>query len=231
MKILLVNPNSSANVSHNMRAVLSPPDGVELETYTAPESAPREITGVETSKTSESIVLDDIKKRNIADNYDGFVVCCYSDHPLIRSLAALSGKPVIGIMQATLLYALSNANLQKSFILTSTSGWEPILDKGIVDFMGVDKFPAKKFQRTIGLDIAVTNLANEEEYGKIRIKVADILNEKYKDDEINCVLLGCAGMAGLSAKLAADFPGVLFVDSVEIALEFIVGLVRFSKLK
>lgn len=231
MKILLVNPNSSEKVSRNMRDVLTPPEEVDLETYTAPASAPREITGVETSKTSESIVLNDIRNRNIAEKYDGFIVCCYSDHPLIKSLAALSGKPVIGIMQATLLYALLNPSLQKLFILTSTSGWEPILDQGIIDFLGVDEFPIKKFQKTIGLDIAVTNLANEEEYGKIREKVTHILKSQYKEDSIGCVLLGCAGMAGLNTKLSSDFPGILFVDSVEIALEFLIGLVRFSTIK
>lgn len=231
MKILLVNPNSSEKVSRNMRDVLSPPEGVILETYTAPDSAPREITGVETSKTSESIVLEDIRQRGIAENYDGFIVCCYSDHPLIKSLSALSGKPVIGIMQATLLYSLLNPNLQKLFILTSTSGWEPLLDQGIQDFLGVKEFPSTKFQRTVGLDIAVTNLANEEEYGKIRDKVTHILKDEYKGDHIDCVLLGCAGMAGLNTKLSTDFPGVLFIDSVEIALEFLMGLVRFSKNK
>ncbi|KAI5970392.1 DCG1 [Candida margitis] len=229
MKILLVNPNSSEKVSRNMRNVLSPPESVNLDTYTAPDSSPREITGIETSKQSETVVLEDIKNRRIAEEYDGFIVCCYSDHPLIKSLAALSNKPVMGIMQATLLYALSNPNIQKSFILTSTSGWEPLLDQGIIDFLGVDGFPAKKFQKTIGLDIAVTNLANEEEYGKIREKVRFILGHQYKTDNIDCVLLGCAGMAGLNSKLGADFPGVFFIDSVEIALELLIGLIRFSK--
>ena len=79
-----------------------------------------------------------------------------------------------------------------------------------------------------GLDIAVTNLANEEEYSKIREKATHILKTQYKADNIDCVLLGCAGMAGLNKKLSSDFPGVLFIDSVEIALELLIGLVRFS---
>ena len=49
-----------------------------------------------------------ILKVNIEDrlNYDGYLVCCYSDHPLVYSLGKLTKKPVMGIMQATLLFAL-----------------------------------------------------------------------------------------------------------------------------
>ncbi|KAI5960442.1 DCG1 [Candida pseudojiufengensis] len=229
MKILIINPNSSVKVTNNLKDILKVPKGVELSFYTAPSSAPKEITGNETSKLSEEIVLNDIKESDISKDYDGFMVCCYSDHPLIKSLSELSKKPVMGIMQATLLYTLSNPNVKKSFILTSTKEWEPILDSGIVDFFGLKEFPKDRFQKTIGLDINVTNLADEKQYGEIKTKLNYILNDLYSNDHINCVLLGCAGMAGLDSKLSIDFPGIYFIDSCKIATEFLTGLIRFNE--
>ena len=44
----------------------------------------------------------------------------------------------------------------------------------------------------------VTNLADEEQFSKIYNVTKSIFNE-YKD--VGCVLLGCAGMAGLDTKL------------------------------
>ncbi|KAI5953482.1 DCG1 [Candida jiufengensis] len=229
MKLLIINPNSSEKVTNNLKGILRSPENVNLSFYTAPSNAPKEITGEKTSKESEIIVLKDIKDKNIANDYDGFMVCCYSDHPLVRSLSELSKKPVMGIMQATLLYTLSNPNVTRSFILTSTSEWESILDKAITNYFGYKEFPVNRFQKTIGLNINVTNLADKEEYGKIKKKVNHILNEQYKNDHINCVLLGCAGMAGLDSKLSTDFPEIYFIDSCKIATEFLIGLVRFNK--
>ena len=48
----------------------------------------------------------------------------------------------------------------------------------------------------------VTNLADEEQFSKIYNVTKSIFNE-YKD--VGCVLLGCAGMAGLDTKLGEKF--------------------------
>ncbi|CAK9437989.1 uncharacterized protein LODBEIA_P23610 [Lodderomyces beijingensis] len=228
ISLLIVNPNSSEKVTTNLKQVVTAPEGAELVFYTAPSAAPKEITGEQTSLESTRIVMADIKERKLDTQHDGFMVCCYSDHPLIQQLSQLTKKPVVGIMQATLIYALSSPFVKKSFVLTSTSAWEPLLDKGIADFAGAASFPSNKFQKTRGLNVSVLNLADDDEYGKIRSRVKEILEVEYKADNIDCVLLGCAGMAGLDKKLEADYPGVRFIDSVKIATHLLNGLVRFE---
>lgn len=223
-QVLVLNPNSSQKVTHNLRETVSAPSTVELSFYTAPSSAPEEITGEETSRQSEKVVLDDLKDKKL--NYDGILVCCYSDHPLVRSLAKLVDCPVMGIMQATLLYALLNGTIRRLFVLTSVSEWLPLLDKAIVDFVGAELFPSGKFQKTRALDVNVTNLSDPEQFAKIEKKVSGFLDE-YKNDNIDCVLLGCAGMAGLDKKLAEKFP-LQFIDSVKIGVDFLTGLMQFK---
>lgn len=228
MKLLIINPNSSEKVTANLSEILTTPEGFSLHFYTAPKEAPAEISGEETSIESEKIALADLLKIGAHTRYDGYLVCCYSDHPLIYSLAKHTKKPILGIMQATLLYSLLNPRVKKLFILTSFNEWEGLLDKGVEDFVGTSGFPIGKFERTKALDISVLSLSDPEEYKKIHKRVEDILQREYARKDINCVLLGCAGMAGLDEKLTNSFPGVLFIDSVKIGVELLAGLVRFE---
>ncbi|GEQ72467.1 hypothetical protein JCM33374_g6154 [Metschnikowia sp. JCM 33374] len=224
--ILVINPNSSTKVTDNLRGILRAPENITLEFYTAPATSPKEIDGTETSILSEQATLPDLLEKNLHTAHDGYLVCCYSDHPLIASLAKQTKKPVLGIMQATLLYSYANARLNKSFVLTSTSGWNSILDEAITAFAGSGVFPASKFQHTRALDVSVLSLADASEFKKISDRL-DVFLEEYKDDGIDCVLLGCAGMAGLDEKLGALYPDIEFIDSCKAGVAFLVSLMSF----
>lgn len=226
--ILVINPNSSVSVSENLRSTVAAPPGVTLEYYTAPLDAPPEISGTETLIQSEQASLPDILQKNLLDKYDGFLVACYSDHPLVYSLAKHTSKPVLGIMQATLLYSYANARARKLFVLTSTSGWLPLLDDAITKVAGAGTFPYEKFQKTRALDVLVLNLSDASEFLKITDRLELFLRE-YAEDHIDCVLLGCAGMAGLDEKLRAKFPSIVFIDSVKAGVEFLVSLTRLGQ--
>ncbi|KAG2732963.1 hypothetical protein G9P44_003953 [Scheffersomyces stipitis] len=224
MKLLVINPNSSEKVTENLSKTVSSPEGVELVFYTGPESAPREIVP-STSCASEQAVLPDLVSKGAIEIYDGFLVCCYSEHPLVGSLQKLTSKPVLGIMQATLLYGLSVGS--KSVIITSVSEWNEVLDTAITDFVGSSSFPSRKFAPTRALDVSVLSLSDPEEFKKIENRVDIVLNKEYADENIKTVLLGCAGMAGLDEKLSAAFEGVVFVDSVKVGVELLASLCRF----
>ncbi|CUM67939.1 uncharacterized protein PRCAT00005652001 [Priceomyces carsonii] len=226
--VFIINPNSSESVTNNLKNVLVMSPNVEYNFYTAPPEAPKEISGHKSSLESERIVLPDLLKKGVLDKYDGFLVCCYSDHPLIHSLGQRTRKPVLGIMQATLTYSLLSSLVNKLFILTSFSDWEPLLDQGIIDYVGSDRFPLGKFQKTKALNISVLDLSDPKEFAKIRERVNYFLNVEYAKEKINCVLLGCAGMAGLDSKLSESFPNVLFIDSVKVGVDLLVTLIKFN---
>lgn len=228
MSILVINPNSSQKVTDNLEKILVAPPNIKLSFYTAPPDAPEEIDGEPALIISEKVVLSDLLSKGLQNQYSGFLVCCYSDHPLVYSLAKQTTAPVLGIMHATLLYSYANARLTKSFVMTSTSGWNDTLDEAIVKFAGADTFPSKKFNRTRALDVLVLKLSDPTEFKKITDRV-EVFLEEYSDDNIDCILLGCAGMAGLDDKLSEKFPGIVFVDSVKIGVEFLTGLMHFGK--
>lgn len=224
MNVLVINPNSSEKVTKDMEAILPQTPGIDYDFYTAPSEAPKEINGTETSIESEQVVLPDLVNKGLL-NYDGYLICCYSDHPLIYSLKAYTNKPIMGIMHGTLLYSIMNHRLQKSIIITSFSSWEPILDEAIMKFFNTDKFPTNRMARTKSLDINVVNLNNPETFEAIVKKVSLILQS---DSTIDCVLLGCAGMVGLDDKLSSQFPKIKFVDGVKISMELLASMMRFE---
>ncbi|KAF8002900.1 hypothetical protein HF325_002145 [Metschnikowia pulcherrima] len=152
--ILVINPNSSVKVTNNLRNILKAPAGLTLEFYTAPSSSPEEIDGTETLILSEKATLPDLLEKKLHLAHDGYLVCCYSDHPLTRTDAS--------------------------------------------------------------------------EFKKISDRV-DLFLQEYKNEKIDCVLLGCAGMAGLDEKLAEIYPDIEFVDSCKAGVAFLLSLMAFAK--
>jgi Asp/Glu/hydantoin racemase len=218
-KFLIVNPNSSESVTENLQQLLPTPPSTELTFYTGPPEAPPEIDGPETSKKSTEACLPDLLK-NYVDHYDGYLICCYSDHPLIYELRNHTEKPVLGIFQASVIYAMSKSP-SKFGILTSTSSWESILDTAVADFFGSVKIPL--FTGTVASNINVLKLGDPKYFKKL-VEKAQICVEAGS----KTVLLGCAGLSGLEGKLEAEFQGVRFIDSVKIGSELLNSLVRFD---
>lgn len=223
MSILIINPNSSKSVSDNLQSLLSPPPGVTFTFYTAPPDAPEEIDGEETSKKSTEVVLKDLKENRskLLEPFNGFLICCYSDHPLVYALRDLTGKSVLGIFQASITYSLAKSP-SKFGILTSTSSWEPLLDHATNKFFGGANVPL--FVGTIATNVNVLGLNDPKNFKKVTDK-AQLL----KDRGASIILLGCAGLSGLESKLEAVVTDVLFIDSVKIGAELLNALLRFEK--
>lgn len=218
-KFLIINPNSSVSVTQNLKSLLPVPPNVQLDFYTAPKVAPLEIDGYDTSIASAEIVYPEIVRDHLK-NYDAFLVCCYSDHPLINELRKVTDKPILGIFQATITYALTQSPA-KFGILTSTRSWEAILDKAVFDFFGGADVPL--FTGTVASNVNVTKLGDDEYFQQV-VDKAKILAERGS----KIIILGCAGLSGLESKLKAAIPGVQFVDSVKIGTELLNTIVRFS---
>lgn len=217
-RFLIINPNSSQSVTDNLKDILPTPPATHLTFYTGPPNAPPEIDGPETSRESTEACLPDLLAHHV-DHYDGYLVCCYSDHPLIYELRKHTSKPVLGIFQATVTYAVTKSP-EKFGILTSTGSWEPILDIAVDDFFGA-KVPL--FTGTVASNIEVLKLSDPKYFKELVARARICVDAGAKT-----VLLGCAGLSGLEGKLEAEFPGVRFIDSVKIGSELLNALVRFD---
>lgn len=108
MRLLLVNPNSSHEITSAFAASLPRYPDVHIATLTAPSPSPAAIQSAVTSIASAYYAFQAILP--LIQDYDGFLVCCYSAHPLVEMLRESTTAPVVGIMQASLVMGIQLGN-------------------------------------------------------------------------------------------------------------------------
>ncbi|KAI5474757.1 protein of Asp/Glu/hydantoin racemase family [Pseudohyphozyma bogoriensis] len=232
--LLIINPNSTPSITTGLEEALSPiaPQGVKLSYYTAPSHAPPSINDYTTACLTAVHCFEDLEKKGALkedSEYDGFLVCCFSDHPLqhmIREhLGPLTTKPVAGIFEAAITHALI---MHKKFGILSTGfGAKPLLTKGVSSFMG-----ANGSERWVGC--VTTGLGVVELREGDQVKVEKCMKEgaaKLAAMGADCILMGCAGMAGMEPLVQAGVRDaglgeVRVMDGGKAGVECLVGLVR-----
>lgn len=237
-RILVVNPNSTHEITLSLANEINSLDllkSVSVQYYTGPKTttpaAPPSINNNYDARISSEACLQDfmLNKPNYLKDFDGYLIACYSDHPLVSALPKIvrPGAVVMGIFQASMLYALNNAtNSSKAAILTSGNDWEPLLDDAIMKFCSTNgNFPKDKFVNTLGSGIPVLELHDPKSYPQIKEKVQDLI-----DNGVRIVLLGCAGLSSLNSTMQKDFPFVKFVDSVKVGVYLLVAYIQIGKI-
>ncbi|KAK2777887.1 hypothetical protein FQN53_002022 [Emmonsiellopsis sp. PD_33] len=220
VRILLCNPNSTKFMTDNCIKAVQPtlPPDVEVHGFTAPYPSPTAIEGNFDSVMSAAACIRAIIP--IADQYDAFLVACYSDHSLIRVLREEIGKPVIGIMEASLFAARTLGN---RFGLIATSKRSKVMHEDSIAHYGFEKFCAGV--GSCGLGVLELESKKEEEVLDIMCGVAKDLVAKGADT----LTLGCAGMTNLkSAVEKAVGEDVQVIDGVVAGVHHLAGLVRMG---
>jgi dihydropyrimidinase len=156
----------------------------------------------------------------IGDNYDGFLVACFRAHPLIAVLKEEFAQPVLGIMEASMYAART---LGGSMGILCTSDRSAAAHSHTVSEYGFSDY----FTGCEAAKLGVLELDSEpraEVHAVITQKINHLVHEKGAD----CVLLGCAGMAGMRAicEAAVEGSGARVLDGVALGVQLLVGLVR-----
>ncbi|ODV84264.1 hypothetical protein CANARDRAFT_177131 [[Candida] arabinofermentans NRRL YB-2248] len=203
--------------------------GFTYSYFTGPPSSPPEINNTEDGLSSAKACMEKINENPEEYlNYDGYLICCFSDHPLVHQLSNIVNVPVMGIFQACVLYALNSANDDnKVAILTSSKSWETILDNSLLKFFNGSNTPhdlPSFFLPTLASDVDVLKLADPENYAKLQGKIQQLI-----DQNARIILLGCAGLSTLDAKFMKDYPGTKFIDSIKIGIQLLAANVRFNE--
>jgi Asp/Glu/hydantoin racemase len=213
-------------------------------TYTAP-SGPDSINNEDDAAKSAEIVLEDVRKSRVIGNYDGFVVACYSVHPLTTKLKTMMPDkhqaPVVGIFEASISTALSllppaESGLTKKFgIVTTGKYWEGTLTEGVMSFLGCDRLASsKRFKgvESTGLSAAELHTSPPD---VVRSRMIDATRRLVKDRDVNVICLGCAGMAGMDTIVKEacveelgeeEAQQVHIIDGVKAGIALVEGLVR-----
>jgi allantoin racemase len=217
MRLLVINPNTSREMTETIRLAAEAAAlaiGVEVDTR-CPVAGPESIEGRFDEIISAYWTLDCVMQ--IADRYSGIVVACYGPHPAIDGIREATDVPTMGIMEASILYALPLGS--KFSIVTTSPRWQPLLEEGVRQ-LGVDSRCASV--RSSGLAVLDLDRLPPD---AVRARLCDEARAAVRDDGAEVILLGCAGMAGLEDAVA-QATGVPVVDSVRAGVTIVGALAR-----
>ncbi|TGO48196.1 hypothetical protein BOTNAR_0488g00050 [Botryotinia narcissicola] len=239
-KLLIINPNSSKSMTEGLQTLLSTisdSSQVQILFYTAQLPSPPSINNEEDAILSTQVVLSDLT--STLDQYDAFLVACYSVHPLVTELKKRVGPNVhvTGIFEASVMMSLGlltlgdNEGDKEGFGIVSTGKyWEEVLGAGVRDFLGTQKGEhCERFKgvETTGLTAGELHSVDSEIVGtKMKEAVKRLVGKR----DCSIVCLGCAGMAGMDDMVrealveelgSEDAKRVYIVDGVKAGVVYL----------
>ena len=214
IRILVVNPNTTASMTDKIRASaeMVRAGGTKIVAVN-PAEGPASIEGHYDEAMCLPGLLAEIRAGEEA-GYDGYVVACFDD-PGLGACREIARGPVIGICEA----AMHTASLiATSFSVVTTLPRSVPIVEHLAHRYGMERH----LRRVRAADIPV--LALEEDGGSARNRVRDEVVMAVEQDRCEAVILGCAGMADLTAWLTEE-TGVPVIDGVVAAVKLVEALV------
>ncbi|PZQ47575.1 MAG: hydantoin racemase [Rhodovulum sulfidophilum] len=204
MKILVLNPNGSAEVTRTIADSIAPlaaRTGHEIVCDYIPE-APE---GIETDADVAFVapLVVEIVRR---DDADAYVIACFSD-PGVDAARDVTAKPVIGIAEAAYYAALQQA---PRFGVVSLGPSSIARHAARIDGLGI----AARLAGDRSVEMTVAE-ANDPRGARAPVtRVAETLRDA---DGAGVVILGCAGMGGHRPALQESL-GIPVIDPVQAAV-------------
>ena len=209
MKILIINPNSSVEMSAAIQNVAENYANGDFEVKTVPTPNAPEYIDYYIDQAIAAPGMMQIVKENEAE-YDAFIVACHCD-PNLDLLKQITDKPVVGIGEASMKLATM---LGHSFSVVSAGKHSIPNKRALIHKYGLDNDCASVRGPKDDFDDPTV----EGPY----LNAAQIAME---EDLAEVIVLGCAGFAGMSEKMSAEL-GVPVLDGVVSALIIATGLVK-----
>jgi allantoin racemase len=207
MRILLVNPNTTASMTATAadaaRRVAAA--GTEILPRTS-QMGPESIEGYYDEALAVPGLLQEIAKGEL-DGANAAIIACFDDTGL-DAARALAGIPVIGICEAAVATASFIAQ-RFSIVTTMERSRLPIEHL-------VQRYGAANRCTVRAANISVLSLEdpNSNAREQLRSEIASALRE----DRSDAIILGCAGMADLVDAFAQEFK-VPVIDGVAAAVK------------
>jgi allantoin racemase len=215
MKLLLVNPNTSAAMTAQIevaaRAVAARDTLLDAR---HPPFGPLSIEGHYDETIAAAGVAQVVREHG---GHDAVVLACFGD-PGLDAAREATTAPVIGIAEAAFHAA--------SFIATGFSVVTTMVRTCVIAERLVQRYGFERACRGIhGTDIAVLELDDPSSNAFARIEAC--AREALERDRSGAVVLGCAGMATLAENLQRRLQ-VPVIDGVGAAVKFAEALVALG---
>ena len=208
-RVLVINPNSNESVTHGIEDALeslTDAEGMEIDCIGLANGP----FGIESDKDINRALPMIVREISLStDNYDAFVIACYSD-PGLAECRTISKKPIFGIHESAVTLSASYGRKFGVLALGRASIQRHIM---YVRKLGLQNFHAGERP----LDISVDQAANDPHTLQ---KIIDTGRELIEEDGAETVILGCAGMAK-HRQPAQEKLGVPVIDPVQAAVTLI----------
>ncbi|MGO1078423.1 aspartate/glutamate racemase family protein [Inquilinus sp. CA228] len=217
VEILVVNPNTTAGMTARIgaAAAAAAAPGTRI-TAVNPEIGPASIEGWVDGALAVPGLLQEIA-RGEARGVAGHVIACFDDTGLdaARSLAT---APVVGIGEAGFHVAALLAG--RFSVVTTLACSIPVIEANLQRY-GM----AARCARVRAAEIPVLDLERPDSDAEARISAE--IAAALESDRAEAIVLGCAGMADLAARLSARHC-VPVVDGVAAAVTLVEALARLG---
>lgn len=207
MDILVINPNTTASMTASIGVAAKEAATVGTDIIAVnPMHGPISIQGPEDGEAALPGLFEVFDEKS--DAHDAVVIACFDDTGLIE-LRTRTNIPVIGIGEAAFHIAMLLGS--KFSVVTTLDVSIPVIEANLKNY-GFDQRCAKV--RASGIPVLDLEAESDAVQVVLRAEIARAFNE----DQIDCVVLGCAGMAKMAAELTLEF-GKPVIDGVQAAVQ------------
>ena len=217
MRILIVNPNTTAAMTEAIgragRRAASP--GTEIIAVN-PADGPVSIEGYYDEALSVPGLLAEIAKGE-ADGVSAHIIACFDDTGLEAARCA-SLAPVIGIGEAA--FHMASLLGHRFSVITTLSRSIAVIENNLLKYGLADRCAGVR-----ACELPVLSLDDPASDAVARIGAE--IELATRQDKAEVIVLGCAGMADLAARLPARH-GVPVIDGVASAVKLAEALVTLG---
>jgi len=209
-RILIINPNSSAEMTEaiHKNALAFAGEDMEILTVPTPGTPPFIATYEDHAMAAPGMVR---LLRENEDSFDAFVIACHGD-PNIDLMKEITTKPVVGIAEASMKIATM---LGHSFSVIAPVERTVPNKKALIEKYGLTR------------DAASVRPASIEEGSDEAERLIAAGRRAIEEDGAEVLVLGCAGFAGIDKRMEKEL-GVPVLDGVICALVIASGLVKYG---
>lgn len=209
MKLLVINPNTSVEMTHSIDAATRAIAASDTEIRTVSGAfGPLSIEGHFDEVIAAAAVVERV--RDARDwSPDGIVIACFGD-PGLDGAREASDAPVLGIAEAAFHAASMVAT---GFSVVTTMSRTCIIAEHLVHRYGFER----ACRGIHGTDIPVLEL--EDCNGETFEQMVQVAEQALERDRSGAIVLGCAGMASACQAMQRRL-GVPVIDGVAAAVTF-----------
>ena len=214
MRILVINPNSSVEMTQSIENVLQQIKRSDTEvTVIRTEGAPTAIQSATDAALATPYVLEQVRKAN-EGGVDAIVLACFSD-PGLEPAREISDVLVLGIQETTLHIAAMLGH--KYSVLTPLAGRIASKEQDMRRFKAESSCASV---RALGMTVAET----ESDPKRTKARILAVAREAIEQDGAEVMVLGCAGMVGYAEDVEREL-GIVVLDPTTITFKVAEALV------